>query len=216
MQHHWYPEGYINPWTPPHTPVWKNTFKSYHDAVPPAPHNINGSNPPTNSGSTGQLLSSGTPQSTNTPSSFQSLPRNARSARVPPGSGSASLSPLGQGQAPAASYQKAPSVVSPKASSRGKVVHSSTVMPASPPSKLLPPNEIGSVTKGFYNMNVAATARRLPTVDSTRTAGPPFMHSTMNGEPAILDPPPWDGASEFIDGSNYFMVNIYVPGFLLD
>ena len=55
---HWYPEGYIDPLTAPPTPVWNNPY--YFKGPPPA-----------NYGS-----------STNTPSSSQSLPRNAQSPRV--------------------------------------------------------------------------------------------------------------------------------------
>lgn len=146
MQHHWYPEGYIDPWTAPKTPVWTNPFKSYHD-----PHlaATNASNPAVTSGSTGQLLSSGTQK----------------------------------GQTPAFSHRKAPSVAS-------------TMVPVSP------------------------APGRLPRVDSIRGSSTVRSSwSSKNGELAIVDTPPWDGASEFINGSTYFKVDtIYIntsPDYLL-
>ncbi|KAF8802802.1 hypothetical protein BYT27DRAFT_6752651 [Phlegmacium glaucopus] len=174
---HQYPEGDING-APPPTPLWKTTFES-HDAVPSAPHNINGSNQPAASGSTGQIVSSGTPQNANISISFQSLPRSAQSARVSitasgPGSGSTFRSPLTQGQAPATNCQKAL-----KVRSRGKVVHSSTVVP-----------------ENSHDMSIAEWLR---TVDSTRTIGPPSAYSGVSRQP-------WYGVSGFTNDSKYFEV----------
>ena len=199
--HHWYPEGYIGYTRQTQIPVWK---KSYYD-LPLASHNTNGPNPPATSRSTGKLLDSGTRKSTSTPSSFQSLPQNTQSALVfNTGAGPVSTSrlPLPQGAALAGNYQKVPNIASTKVTLRGKAGHSSTVVPASP-------SEIGSATKSFYNMNAAPTSHRVPRVDSI--CGPSSVRtgaSAKRMEPAILEPPPWDGVSEFIDGSTYFKVNM--------
>ena len=195
--HHWYPEGYIGYTRQTQIPVWK---KSYHDLPL-----YQSPNPPATSRSTGEPLGSGTPQSTSTPSSLQSLPQNTQSALVfNTGAGPVSTSrlPFPQGAALAGNYQKVPNIVFTKVTSRGKAGHSSTVVPASP-------SEIGSAAKSLYNMNAAPTSHRVPRVDSIY--GPSSVHtgaSAKRMELAILEPPPWDGVSEFIDGSTYFKVNM--------
>lgn len=164
MQHHWYPEGYIDPMTPPKTPVWTNTFKSYHN-LPLAP---TGSNSPVTSGS------------------------SLQSARVPVTSHSLGFAPcsaVAHSQSPAVNYQRALNAVSPQVGPQGKGIHSSVP----------------------YN---ASVPQRLPRADSLRRPPTASSRSTNTGELAIFEPPPWDGVSEFINGSTYFKVDIRYPSIL--